>query len=125
MKTPNTAPRLRTSSPACSSRIVSLSPRTSLIRLLVLELQHLALHVGGVGRISDVLGDSETILLEQAGDDVRNRGAVFGVFMHQSDVIDLLSAGLHLLEEVEIDSGEISGHRRCPEEPFETALSEI
>src|SRR5437016_3302919 len=100
MKTPNTAPRLRTSSPACSSRMVSLSPRTSLIRPTPPTCRARCCSSRTRSRMSDVLGDSETILLEQAGDDVRNRGAVFGVFMHQSDVIDLLSAGLHLLEEV-------------------------
>ena len=67
----------------------------------------------------------QAVFLEQAGDDVRDRGAVFGVLVHEGDVIDLLSAGLHVLEEVEIDFGEVAGHRRRPEEPFEAALGEI
>jgi hypothetical protein len=45
--------------------------------------------------------------------------------VNEGDVVDLLSARLHLLEEVEIDFGEIASHRRRPEEPFETALGEI
>ena len=41
------------------------------------------------------------------------------------DGVGLGAGGLHVLEEVEIDLGEIGGDRRGAEEPFEAALGQI
>ena len=45
--------------------------------------------------------------------------------MDQRDVVGLGAGGLHVLEEVEIDLGEVGRDRRGAEEPFEAALGEI
>jgi hypothetical protein len=73
-----------------------------------------------IGRLGDIQRDREPVLLEQAGDDVGDRRAVFGIFMHQRHGVGLLAGGPHFLEEIEIDLGEIAGHRRGAEEPLKT-----
>ena len=71
------------------------------VGLLLLELQHLALHVGRIGGIGDVERDRLALFLEGAGDRVGDRGAVFGVVMDQRDAVGLGARRLHVGEEVE------------------------
>ncbi len=71
------------------------------VRVLLLELQHLRLHVGRVGRIGDLLRDVQPVLGEDAGDHAGNRVAVLGVLVHQRDRIDLLAGRLLLLQKFE------------------------
>ncbi len=52
------------------------------VRLLLLELQDLALHVGRIDRVRNIDRDILSLFLEHAGDHAGDRGAVFGVVMH-------------------------------------------
>ena len=63
--------------------------------------------------------------LKALGDHARDRGAVFGIVVDQRDVVGLGARGLHVLQEVVIDLGEVRCHRRDAKEPFEAALGEV
>ena len=50
----------------------------------------------------------------------------YSVFSCTSAMLSIFApGGLHVLQEVEIDLGEVACHRRRAEEPFEAALGEI
>ena len=95
------------------------------VGIFLLELQHLRGDVRRARAVGDADRDRDVRILGFFGDRFRDRGAIVGVLVDDSDRSDLLAGLFHVGEEPHVGAGIVAGDRCAAEHPFEPAPGDI